>query len=278
MSVKRAVAHPTGGSSSDPPNPGAMWRRTLSSRTAPRGMLPLRGKAGALGAVARRCLASRSLVSAADRDGDGGRQGGTAAQWPEQSFVFEPVWEPSSMPRPLLIIPNMLETYSCLREAQRKLKVQGVDLKSIDDINMHFMDRFLQLHHDAEVSRMPRRGGSMAVRGGSPAGPSRVAAPGRLDLASARARSTWTAERPLQAHSWELTPLACQVVQSRRAEHHSRDWLQVTTRLTAQERWALRGGHGDSRIREHYVVYEMPRDVPSQAFRISAIRPNLTPQ
>lgn len=268
-----------------------MWGRSVSSLVGSGRALHSRLTPAAKITKSYRCLAAPSAAPAAARDGSnhaGSRAfapgSGPAGSWPEQSFVFEPAWEPGSIPRPLLVIPNTLETYSCLKEAQRLLLGQGVDLKSIDDINMHFMDRFLELHRDVEVSRPTRRGGTAAMRGTSPAGPKRgatlagVTTPRRLDLASAGARSTWAAERPLQAQSWELTPHACQVVQSRRAEHHSRDWLQVTTRLTVQERWALRGGHDDSRIREHFVVFEMPRDVPAQAFRISAIQPNLAPQ
>jgi len=189
--------------------------------------------------------------------------------------VFEPPWEPSALPRAFLFLPNMLETFFCLREAETALLRRGDGGGGVDGLNRHFMARFVQLHSEVEASSRParhQRGPSVAAAAPSGAG--------RPDLAAAGARAAWAGERPPAAlhASWAVTPHACQVVQARRAEHHDRGWLQVTVRLTAEERWMSRGG-SESRLREHFVVLELPRagSSPSLDFRIAEIRLDARP-
>eukprot|EP00747_Dinoflagellata_sp_TGD_P167878 gnl/TRDRNA2_/TRDRNA2_193138_c0_seq1.p1 gnl/TRDRNA2_/TRDRNA2_193138_c0~~gnl/TRDRNA2_/TRDRNA2_193138_c0_seq1.p1 ORF type:complete len:272 (-),score=51.75 gnl/TRDRNA2_/TRDRNA2_193138_c0_seq1:66-812(-) len=207
---------------------------------------------------------------------------GSTSGWPEKSFVFEPPWEASGLPRAMLLVPNALETYFRLREAQRQLRAvpgaQDAALETVDEFNDRFMQRFLELHADVERSAQQhlrrqatqsRSGGARAV---APAVPS-----GRLDLAASGARTVWMAERPQHAVRWETTPHSCQVVQARRAEHHGRRWVQVTTRLTAEERWQVRGGALESRVREHFVVYELPDGLAAGDFRIAEIVTEASP-
>ncbi|CAE7840742.1 unnamed protein product [Symbiodinium sp. CCMP2592] len=88
----------------------------------------------------------------------------------------------------------------------------------------------------------------------------------RPDLSSVAARVAWAKERPTGAQRWDLLPHYCQVVQGRRAEHSGRGWLQVTTRLAAEETWTSKGRSDESpRVREHFVVFELPRETSGVA-------------
>lgn len=185
--------------------------------------------------------------------------------WPEQSFVFEPPWESSPLPKAFLYVPNMLETYFSLREVQGQLR-ERVELGTIHDFNSRFMARFLQLHSDVEAARRMRLQGSARVA-------AQVAlAGGKPELAAVGARLSWEKERPLGARAWEAIPHSCQVVQARRAEHHDRHWVQVTVRLAVEERWIPRSGMPESRLREHFVVYELPRGETTGSHHVQDFR------
>eukprot|EP00408_Alexandrium_pacificum_P017084 CAMPEP_0171195358 /NCGR_PEP_ID=MMETSP0790-20130122/21357_1 /TAXON_ID=2925 /ORGANISM="Alexandrium catenella, Strain OF101" /LENGTH=239 /DNA_ID=CAMNT_0011660571 /DNA_START=104 /DNA_END=823 /DNA_ORIENTATION=+ len=213
-----------------------------------------------------------SVAPSAARTGQAHRQpmsdsSKVGVQWPEQSFIFEPAWEPVALPQMFVMIPNAIETCSSLREAQRLLQGRET-LEDIDGFNMWFMERLLALHTEIEKLRGIRQQPVARATAAQPLG-------WRLDLAAVGAFSAWSKQRPAGARRWELTPHFCEVVQARRAEHHGLPWLQVTTRLTAEERWVTKGGAPETRIREHYVVFEMPRGPGGQDFRIAEIRPDI---
>lgn len=179
-------------------------------------------------------------------------------------------------PKFMVYVPNTIETFSCLREAQ-KILLGKTGMDSIDGINIRFMSRFMEMHSELEasVARRLRPSGASGTRSMTAAAAALASA--RPELASAGARSTWLSQRPYQARNWEVTPHSCQVVQGRRAEHQERDWLQVTVRLTAEERWQGRDGNPDSRLLEHFVVYELPRAGGVHDFRVALIRPDTGP-
>eukprot|EP00929_Paragymnodinium_shiwhaense_P029586 TRINITY_DN16914_c0_g2_i1.p1 TRINITY_DN16914_c0_g2~~TRINITY_DN16914_c0_g2_i1.p1 ORF type:complete len:260 (+),score=57.08 TRINITY_DN16914_c0_g2_i1:82-861(+) len=198
--------------------------------------------------------------------------------WPERSFTFEPPWEsgiPSAlraMPG-LITMPNMLETYSCMKEACKKLKpgLTGQP-QTTDDFNQRLMERLVAFHGDVELSASSRR----QVQAPSSPQERTLRASVRLDVGSATARELWSAERPYGCRpaSWQLIPQSCQVVQARRAEHHGLSWLQVVTRIEAEERWSTGRDRQrfDSRLRLHFIVFELPRDVAEAEFRVSEMR------
>ncbi|CAE7198223.1 unnamed protein product [Symbiodinium natans] len=100
----------------------------------------------------------------------------------------------------------------------------------------------------------------------------------RPELSSLGARAAWGKERPTGAQRWDIVPHYCQVVQGRRAEHGGRGWLQVTTRMAAEETWTLKGRSEHApRVREHFVVFELPREASGVAedFRIAAVKPGV---
>lgn len=217
---------------------------------------------------------SRSFASAAPSAAAGqARQtpttggGKTVTKWPEQSFVFEPAWEPLGLPQLVVAIPNAIETYLSLKEAQKLLQGRH-KLEEVDSFNMRFMERFLDLHTEIEKLRGVRQQPTARATAAQPLG-------WRLDLAAVGAFSAWSKQRPPGARKWEVTPYSCEVVQARRAEHHGLPWLQVTSRLTAEERWVTKAGAPEHRIREHYVVFEMPRGSEGEDFRIAEIRPDI---
>lgn len=181
--------------------------------------------------------------------------------WPDASFTFEPAWETSSLPSTLSNVLNAFETTFRLREVQQLWAEREPRLESIDDINMHFMNQFVLFH-----SEVARDQGRRSKQG--PPQPTR----GRPEVAAVGARKTWMAERPRGVAVWEMTPQTCKVVQAREAEHHDRGWLQVTTLVAAEERWEARGGNGGSRWRQHYIVFERPREVGAHDFRVADIR------
>ncbi|CAK9083311.1 unnamed protein product [Durusdinium trenchii] len=133
--------------------------------------------------------------------------------------------------------------------------------------------------HSQQTSNSQRRWMCRTVRprvcSGDFACRPRRSEPGRLEVASLTARAVWLQQRP--GSRWELLPHYCQVVQGRRAQHHGQKWLQVTTRLALEERWLSRSKE-DLRVREHFVVYELPREgAIVQDFRIAAILPDAEP-
>ncbi|CAK9059932.1 unnamed protein product [Durusdinium trenchii] len=183
-----------------------------------------------------------------------GRRLLSQSRWPETSGIHEPVWDKQIMQFPLM---NMFETYFVLREARQRV-LNGSMLHSVNDFNHRFMERFLGFHNEVESMSGKRR-----------------SEPGRLEVASLTARAVWLQQRP--GSRWELLPHYCQVVQGRRAQHHGQKWLQVTTRLALEERWLSRSKE-DLRVREHFVVYELPREgAIVQDFRIAAILPDAEP-
>eukprot|EP00927_Polykrikos_kofoidii_P044058 TRINITY_DN38133_c0_g1_i1.p1 TRINITY_DN38133_c0_g1~~TRINITY_DN38133_c0_g1_i1.p1 ORF type:complete len:275 (-),score=26.11 TRINITY_DN38133_c0_g1_i1:222-1046(-) len=198
--------------------------------------------------------------------------------WPERSYTFEPPWEAGPLPKFFMVMPNTMETFFRLREVQAQLAGKE-DLRTVDAFNQLFMERFLDFHGHIEASRNPKRRQPSVARPGAAVGhvtPSHVGG-SRFDLASAAAREMWSSERPSNAISWDFTPHSCQVVQARRAEHHDRLWLQVIVRLTGEEQWTVRGNPTDSRLREHFVVFEMPSNADSRKFRIAEIRLDVGP-
>mmetsp|Transcript_24234 Transcript_24234/g.39483 ORF Transcript_24234/g.39483 Transcript_24234/m.39483 type:complete len:100 (+) Transcript_24234:3-302(+) len=96
-------------------------------------------------------------------------------------------------------------------------------------------------------------------------------------MASYGARMAWSQEKP--GSQWELLPHYCQVVQGRRAEYEGRGFLQVTTRMALEERWvASKTKTEELRVREHFVVFELPREgAIVQDFRIAAIELDAAP-
>jgi len=209
-----------------------------------------------------------------------------SVNWPENSVIFEPPWDSgggSLVPVPafFMVLPNTMETFFTLREAQQVLLTK-LDVKDIDSFNMRFMLRFLDLHAEVEALRRTKAR-AVALASAPPGKFAQAPGPssGALDLASADARAAWAKERPHNAKSWELTPHFCQVVQARRAEHNGSGWLQVTAQITAEERWTLRGGVAgmlDIRMREHLLVYEIPRESSAvQDFRIAAVHTDAKP-
>lgn len=226
-----------------------------------------------------RVLAAGSIRSVARADIQ------TSIHWPENSLIFEPAWESSffGIPKVFMVLPNTFETYFTMREAQ-KLIGQKLELKDADDFNTYFMDRFSQLHEEVEALRRSKAKASvMAVVASIKSAKAPQAAThhntapkssGSLDLATADARSAWTLERPTNAKSWDLTPYNCEVVQARRAEHNGRGWLQITVKIEAEEKWVIQNSNNspvDLRIRQHLIVFEIPRESESvHDFRIAA--------
>mmetsp|Transcript_22761 Transcript_22761/g.53103 ORF Transcript_22761/g.53103 Transcript_22761/m.53103 type:complete len:252 (-) Transcript_22761:7-762(-) len=182
------------------------------------------------------------------------------ATWPGDSHVFEPVWDQHPMFRYFAHLPNSMETYLSMREAQKRMS----KLRSADDFNMHFMDRFVEMHTAIEGRRRPVKQGPQS-QGLVPVG---------YHLAASGAQKQWLGQRPRDASLWELTPHWCQVLQARRAKHNSLQWVQVTTMLSLEERWK-KNNLMDMRVRQFHVVFELPAplsELQGEAFRIVALR------
>eukprot|EP00439_Symbiodinium_sp_Y106_P067344 s1564_g11.t1 len=71
-------------------------------------------------------------------------------RWPEQSLIFEPVWEPQPMQLSIMRYANMFETYFVLREAKQRV-VGGQTFQDVDSFNLRFMDRFMVFHAEATL-------------------------------------------------------------------------------------------------------------------------------
>eukprot|EP00933_Yihiella_yeosuensis_P037066 TRINITY_DN30911_c0_g1_i1.p1 TRINITY_DN30911_c0_g1~~TRINITY_DN30911_c0_g1_i1.p1 ORF type:complete len:266 (+),score=48.14 TRINITY_DN30911_c0_g1_i1:51-800(+) len=204
--------------------------------------------------------------------------GGTSAPlpptvWPDQSFIFEPPWNDTGMVKQMSHVPNMFETYFVLREA-RGIVSGGKDFEGVDSFNERFMDRFLTFHAEVEASQTRQLTNTKRNVKAKP-----QVTQFRASLASVGAVAAWSRERPPNARLWEVFPFSCQVVQARRAEHHDQGWLQVTTRFAAQEHWMLgrEKDNSKTRVREHFVVFELPRTGKDEDFRVAEIHADVPP-
>eukprot|EP00811_Abedinium_folium_P004929 NODE_14540_length_1102_cov_9.606154.p1 GENE.NODE_14540_length_1102_cov_9.606154~~NODE_14540_length_1102_cov_9.606154.p1 ORF type:complete len:250 (-),score=42.83 NODE_14540_length_1102_cov_9.606154:259-1008(-) len=182
--------------------------------------------------------------------------------WPQKAKIFDPVWN-SPPPVKLMYFANSLETFFCLRHAQKLLGATR-KLGTIDDINRYFIGRFLELHKDVEqLGRVSQRGTRMAPWAH------------RLDLATISARTFCLRAWPAGVLARKLVPMTCAVLQGRQVFHHGQRWLQVTTSIVFEEKLTSRDRVEVSRMHGHFVVFDCPRDGGVEDFRIAEVRPDV---